>query len=47
MKPDKVLCCRFLFAFSALTVQKNNSCLLGTEDLTDRNVLVTSLMHGV
>jgi len=22
MKPDKVLCCMFLFAFSALTVQK-------------------------
>ena len=22
MKPDKVLCCRFLFAFLVLTVQK-------------------------
>ena len=22
MKPDKVLCCRFLFAFVALTVKK-------------------------
>ena len=37
MKPDKVLCCRFLFAFLAL---KHNSCLLRTEYLTKRNVLV-------
>ena len=41
MKPDKVLCCKFLFAFLALTMQKQNSCLLRTEDLTNRNVLVT------
>ena len=41
LKPDKVLCFRFLFAFSALTLhKKHNSCLLRTEDLTNRNVLV-------
>ena len=47
LNPDKVLCCRLLIAFLALTVKKHNSCLLRTEDLTNRNVLVTSLMHSV
>ena len=47
MKPDKVFCCRFLFAFLALTVQKNTICLHLTEDLTNRNVLVTSLAHSI
>ena len=41
MKPDKVLYGRFLFGFLALTEHKHNSCLLRTEDLTNRNVLVT------
>ena len=30
MKPDKVLFCRFLFAFLALTVQKNTIESLST-----------------
>ena len=48
MKLDKVLCCRFLLFFLALTVQKNtNSCLLLTEELTNRNLLVTQSMHSV
>ena len=33
MKPDKFLCCRFLFAFLALTVHT-------TEELTNRNLLI-------
>ena len=42
MKPDKVLCCRVLFAFLALTVhKKHNSFLLRSEEPTNRNVLVT------
>ena len=41
MKPYKVLCCRFLFVFMALAVQKPKSCLLRTENLTNRNVLIT------
>ena len=41
MKPDKVLCCRFSFAFLVLTVQKkHNICLLRTEDIINRNLLV-------
>ena len=43
MKPDKFLCCMFLFSFMALTVHKHNSCLLHTEELTNRNVLVSLL----
>lgn len=44
MKPDKVLCFMFMFAFLALTVHTKSahkSCLLRTEELTNRNVLVT------
>ena len=42
MKPDKVLRFRFFFAFLALIMQKNNTCLLRREDRTlNRNVLVT------
>ena len=33
MKPNKFLCCRFLFAFLALTVHT-------TEELTNRNILI-------
>ena len=34
IKPNKILCCRFLFAFSASTVHKNTIVvLLRTEEL--------------
>ena len=39
MKPVKVLYCRFLFAFLALTVQKHNSCLPRFEDLANSDRL--------
>ena len=47
MKLVEVSCCMFLFSLLALTVQKHNSCLLGMEELTDTNVLVTYFMHSV
>ena len=40
MKPDKVLCCMFLFTFLPLTVHKTHSCLLRNEELTNRKALV-------
>ena len=42
MKLKKVLCCMFLFSFLALTVHKTQyrSCLLRTEELANRNILV-------
>ena len=50
MKPDKVLCCMFLFSFLVVTVnttatagrdREHNSCLLHAEELTKRNLLFT------
>ena len=44
MKLVKDLCCMLLFRFLALTLHKTQytcSCLLRTEELTNRNVLVT------
>ena len=44
MKLVKALCCMFLFSFLVLTLHK--SCLLHTEKLTNRNMLVTYFMHS-
>ena len=38
-KPDKVLCCMFLFSCFG-SDNKHNSCLLHTEELTKKNLLV-------
>ena len=47
LKLSKVLCCMFLFSILALTKCTNhNSCLLLTEELTNRNVSVTYFMHN-
>ena len=37
MKLDKVLCCMFLFSFFG----RDHAHVLSTEELTNRNVLVT------
>ena len=47
MKPDKLLCCMFLFAFLALTRTNNNRIWNVLEQLTNRNVRVKIFNCGV
>ena len=43
----KVLCCKISLCFLALTLHKTHSCLLGTEELTNRNVLVKTEKYEI
>ena len=47
MKPDKLLCYMFLFAFLALTLHKQQLNLECVEQLTNRNVFVKIFNCGV
>ena len=48
MKPGKLLCYMFLFAFLALTLHKQNNRIWNVlEQLTNRNVFVKILNCGV
>ena len=46
MKLVKVLCCMLLFCFLALTLQKHNSCLVQTEELTNRKCQLKTLLYA-
>ena len=47
MKPDKLLCYMFLFAFLALTLHNNNRIWNVLEQLTNRDVFVKMFNCGV
>ena len=47
MNSVKVLCCKISLCFLALTLHKTHSCLLGTEELTNRNVLVKAEKYEI